>query len=221
MCNRIIDVISNAPSDDIHISKDLVEHYIILDAATKKVDELFKLTTVIQEELTNYAFSREFITRLFNVMPFKARNELLVKLTQQGLNTSALQGRPVYLAMKKVITLNCSVVENHHKLNQVSETCQLEKDNDQNNSDDDANPQNSRHSSDLSGEFGIEPIPKHPALPRANDLANAAVVDGSAHSSPAKYPCPIENHDHEVGTCEEFMTARPETRRLMTKGKLC
>ena len=227
MCNRIIDVIPNAPPDDIYISKDLVEHYIILDAATKKVDELFKLRTVNQEELISFAFSCEFITRLFNVMPFKARNELLVKLAQQGLNTSALQGRSVYLAMKEIITMNCSVVESHHKLNQVSVACQLEEDNDQNNSNDNANPQNSGHiSSDMSGEFGIKPELEYSALPRANDLANTAVVDNSAHSSPAnsrhhKYPCPIENHDHEVGTCEEFMTARPETRRIMTTGKLC
>ena len=202
MCIKIADSIPNAPPDDSIISKSLVDHYKILEAALKKIDELFNLPNISQEDLSNYAFSHYYIGRLFGFMPYKARDELLTLLSVRGLNIYNLQGKHVYLMIKQVILKFSSITESHLLLRPEVET--------------DLNSSGKPHD---------EPELDYFTPNRMKDLTSSAVGDDTADSiiktCHHKFPCPIENHDHEVGTCEDFMTARPETRRLMTTGKLC
>ena len=236
MCTNIAKSIPTEPPSDYSLTVNLVDHYRILDAATKKVDELFKLPTVNQQELTAYAFSGEFITRLFNVMPYKARNELLIKLTQQGLNTTALQGPQVYRAMKEIITMNCNVIESHHRLNplpQAKVRTQQPK---------------SKHVEVQSGtgdttvhltEAGDSTAKGKKSRRKSKKQTDGTTVQANTASVQAatapktqarktipintkyKYPCPISKHDHEVGTCTDFLQARPETRRMLSTGRMC
>ena len=203
MCIKIADSIPNAPPDDSIISKSLVDHYKILEAALKGIDELFKLPNISQEDLSNYAFSHYFIGKLFGFMPYQARDELLKLLSVHGLNICNLQGKHVYLMIKQVVVKFSGITESHLLLYPEAET-------DQNDS----------------GKPNREPELDYFNPKRMTDSTSSAVADDTADSiiintCHYKFPCPIENHNHEVGTCEDFMTARPETRRLMTTGKLC
>ena len=57
MCINIIKAISDCPPNDSTFSKALMDHFRILEAAFKKINELFNLPTVSQEQLDSYVYS--------------------------------------------------------------------------------------------------------------------------------------------------------------------
>ena len=222
MCINITKNITDSPPDDTAISQNLVDHYRILEAAIKRINELFKLPTVSQEQLTSYVYSCEFLGRLVTFLPFRARNEFYDQLAVRGLDYLNIQGQIVYSMLERIVSRYANVMEGMHLI------------------DPSAKKRTKGPPTKQVKHTVVEPVAadevsdsdtsesKKSAKKKGKKQAHATAApntskDSKQNSKPKnlKFPCPFAGHKHEVGTCKDFMIARPETRRTISKGKLC
>ena len=64
--------------------------------------------------------------------------------------------------------------------------------------------------------------------PESEDESNSGVQTAAGHSdwiksgSTYKFPCPLQNHDHEIAACTEFLTLTPKDCWIkIPKGRIC
>ena len=67
-----------------------------------------------------------------------------------------------------------------------------------------------------------------PSDPESDDDPNTGVHTAASHSdwikpgSTYKFPCPLQNHDHKIAACTEFLTLTPKDRWIkIPKGRIC
>ena len=181
------------PSDSSS-KTDICSYYRKLAAAFQKVKELEDTTGIPTNELKEWIYSHEFISEVAKILPNQHRYGFLNMAALRRMDTSNLRGEEAFDLLKQTIDAHF----------QGSKGDELLEDED------------TAKSSANKPKKGSQKDPKIDA-----HHGDTKKEKSKPKKSKFKFPCPIEKHDHEVGTCTKFFESKPTYRMKVAKGKSC
>ena len=220
--DNILSTLSKDVKPDDSISSPATTKYFRqLNASVKRIQELGKTVDMPVSDLQAHIYSKEFLTKLVSYIPERAKFDLYDRLLSTGVDRHHIRGEDAFY-------LIAATVYRHFCLNESSAP-----------SDTLSGSSKGKPSRPETGKQSSEPRKKKAAHTASS--ANTVVTSSddedeenqttsvhhqnttqqkhkdkrqkSRHSTQFKFPCVIENHNHELGECTEFFGKKPGARK--------
>lgn len=185
-----------------------------------KIKNLSKIHEITVEQFNSHIHSRAFLARIANVLPEHHRIEFNMRAQDKNIDPDRLQGQA---AMECIVEYSNRILvglgsfaddalrRNTSKGNRRSPQRTTNMARSQSKS---SISSSSSEEEDDGGSAGIHAVKKSPAK-------NTDTSTKKWYKDGLKSPCPIENHTHEIGTCNKFFSLTSKERHETSSRKLC
>ena len=230
MCDNILKPISKGnPPSDTTVTSSLLHHYRNLNAAIKKIEELWGLPNIPLDSLNSHIESNAFLHSIVDLLPAQANMAFYEQLYKEDLNMIKIQGARTWGVLTRVIRRLSIMMEGRAKSAGVSlsqkqkQTPKAEKDQPKKTKSAHATTKEDDEVQILAHHTGKSSTPKSNKKNHQNTEASKPTKSNNAskEQKDLDFPCPVFNHRHELGQCKSFFSAKARKRMLMAEGRCC
>ena len=224
IANTICDDLESKKKPGPHASFQVTsDFFTLLLSGIYKIRNLAKIQDLDASELNQYIHSRIFLERLVALLPDSHRYEFNKKASDQDLDPQKLVGQEALELLVKFIEREIKGLDSVTQCSPkrpplVNKEKQTKKS--PNKSVNIVKVKDKCPDSDNCFEDDIEDEPSQTIaasiLKTGDKTSNSKWYDSSL-----KYPCPLDNHKHEIGVCAEFFSLTAKERIESCKKKLC
>ena len=199
------------------------DFFTLLLSGIYKIRNLAKIQDLDVLELNQYIHSRIFLERLVALLPDSHRCEFNKKASDQDLDPQKLVGQEALELLVKFIEREIKGLDSVTQCS-PKKSAPLNKERQAKKSPSKSvnivKVKDKSPDSDNCSEDDLEDEPSQTiaaSVPKKGDkTSNSKWYDLSL-----KYPCPLDNHKHEIGVCAEFFSLTAKERIESCKKKLC
>ena len=177
-----------------------------------------------KNDLTNIIYSHETIRVITSLLP-SITQSILNRLRDKSLDTSLLQGKGVFDVIIEIVKTRFADLDFVCKLQGNSEPKEKERSTQAKNVHVTQAAAPANDNSSQSPAVHFQSSPKQSRKQKKNNNNNKTTNNQnkgkSWYNSIYKHPCPINKHDHEIGTCRKFFDLDPKSRRYVMGKKSC
>ena len=244
MTDSIIRTVSKdrIPSDT-NASTALTNYYRRLNSVFKKIQELERTQDMPAYELQNYIYSAGFIEKLMGMLPEKARFKFYKEQLANQEDLHRFSGRKAFESLAEVVQKEFNFNEAETRLEiykpaatDKSKTVDQGRKVKEKGRGIHSARKASNSSSSSSEEDNCQRVHYQKAEPskgkktqskpgKGTDLKAKEKPKGNGNGQEKgdsfKFPCSLQNHHHELGSCETFFTAKPGVRYRAAYKKMC
>ena len=213
MITNILKALPTAhPPNENTCSLGLSNYYRSLEAAMKRIDELTDLPDMSHPKYYAWIHSTDFLSDLMRRIPEMAKQELFRRLHELGLDITHLQGDKTFNEARCTIARFSAITEGLSKVDVIAKPK--------------AHASSPRRKKQVHAVASTTPTQTLPltAAHHTSSKSKSSMRDlkqNTKQNPVLKFPCPIQNHKHEVGHCGEFFMATPQLRASLSSFKMC
>ena len=224
------------PSDSSS-SVALTNYYRKFNSVIKRIEELQRTTDMPIGDLHQYIYSSGFLEKLCLLLPDRAKDQFLEKHDANNEDLHRIQGKKAFEALASVVQASFKRNETKTRMegpeiaqsrsggNQPDKTVRKKNQgahtatNENYSSGEENERQVHYQRQEPNKSKRKESQPKKPEK-KSNEKPKQ---DGNSQATKKTYnfPCPLDNHFHEVGTCTSFFSAKPHYRFRAAFRRMC
>ena len=187
----------------------VTNYYRKLNSAIKRIQDLRKTVDMPLSELQLQVYSRDFLSKLINLVPEKCSHDFMDKLITAGMDPERIQGEESF-------TMLASLIQRYFVLSKGNESIRNDpKGNKKTNS---PRTKRSAHTVQTPDDDDVQGVHLQQQEPRRQ---NQNASRGKPQTSEFRHPCTLEDHNHEIGECKQYFKASPSFRTKSAHRKSC
>ena len=204
--NCIVRVVEKETTPAASNDRAISNHLIRMVSMIQKIERLKTRETIPDSKWEAIVLETQFLDRIVHMLNPELERDLYVIMRRQGLNTNRLKGPLVF----KQIKLFC---EDFSEL--ISKTADRQEK---------AKAEAKRSSKSI---HAVSSQPQESTLDEGGEVHSvynnmrSGQSRGNWYNTKWRNPCPIQSHDHELGTCKAFMQMTPKEMRFRATNRLC
>ena len=207
---------SNPRAASFNIAKK-AEHFMMLDFVLSEIDETSNEAAIDKSDYQQHLYSQPIMKRIIDLIPYEDKLIFFKLLRKQGLDSKLVRGERAFFTLRQFVDNEAEahssntpdiVQEETSKVEQsaAAVACPLL---------DDEEPDPEEHRQDE------RPTVLVAQMGQPQPARSTTTKPAGWYSSMLTFPCPIDNHNHELATCTEFFSSTPKQRRDIGRKKIC
>ena len=193
------------------------EYFMMLDFVLKEIDEVSNETAIDKNAYQQHLYSQPIMKRIIDFIPYEEKLDFFKLLRNQGCDSKLVRGEPAFLLLRRFIDEEADAHDSNTpdvmqkeppkakaKAATVAHVGQEADDDDPSDQQQDQRPAVLAAQTD-----------------RPRSTRPPATKPAGWYNTALKFPCPIDNHDHETAVCTEFFSSTPKQRRDIGSKKIC
>merc|ERR1719239_43930 len=207
---------SNPKPSSTNLAKK-AEHFMMLDFVLSEIDETSNEAAIDKSDYQQHLYSQPIMKRIIDLIPYEDKLIFFKLLRKQGLDSKLVRGERAFFTLRQFVDNEAEahssntpdiVQEETSKVEQsaAAVACPLL---------DDEEPDPEEHRQDE------RPTVLVAQMGQPQPARSTTTKPAGWYSSMLTFPCPIDNHNHELATCTEFFSSTPKQRRDIGRKKIC
>lgn len=216
----------NIPDDNMSGARSTTSYFRLLNSAVKNIQELSKTVDLSQDELERYIYGVDFMEQLVGYIPSRAKFDYFDALRRAGLDYRRIRGEESFTKLAYIIHKHYTIHESSAINDSAIDSNRVRIGMDKKHQPKSKKSAHTTHevfeSTDADGEddeeedynskvFHSNAKQKDAKQPKSN----------TAKAQSIKFPCMMQNHNHEIGTCAEFFSCKATIRRKLSFLRNC